>query len=112
MEARANQTTRGALHKATNAYRERMAKRYAVSDGKVVLTLEEAPEGGFIVTAPFDPELITEAETLSEAFQNARDATKAIRQSRAKLQRGRPSTNAPGAYKPTIPQKAAANPRT
>jgi predicted RNase H-like HicB family nuclease len=62
-----------------------MVKRYTVSDGKLVLTLEEAEEGGFIVTSPLDRELITEAETLAAAFANARDAAKALKQSRAKL---------------------------
>jgi len=51
-----------------------MRKRYTVSDGKLVLTLEEAPEGGFVVTSPLNPELVTEAETISEAFASARDA--------------------------------------
>jgi len=64
-----------------------MGKRYAVSDGKLVLTLEEAEEGGYIVTSPLNPELITQAETIEEAFANARDAAKALRQSRAKLMR-------------------------
>jgi antitoxin HicB len=62
-----------------------MARRYTVSDGKLVLTLEEAPEGGFVVTSPMDPELITEADEIGEAFENARDALKALKQSRAKL---------------------------
>jgi hypothetical protein len=61
-----------------------MAKRYTISDGKLVLTLEEAEEGGFVVTSPLDPELITEGDTVSECFENARDALKALRQSRAK----------------------------
>ena len=64
-----------------------MSKRYTVSDGKLVLNLEEAEEGGYIVTSPLDPELITEAETLEEAFANARDAAKALKQSRARLMR-------------------------
>jgi antitoxin HicB len=64
-----------------------MKKRYTVSDGKLVLTLEEADEGGYIVTAPLEPELITEAETVAEAFANARDALKALARSRAKLLR-------------------------
>ena len=64
-----------------------MSKRYTVSDGKSVLNLEEAEEGGYIVTSPLDPELITEAETLEEAFANARDAAQALRQARAKLLR-------------------------
>ncbi len=64
-----------------------MSKRYTVSDGKLVLNLEEAEEGGYIVTSPLNPELITEAETLEEAFANARDAAKALKQSRARLAR-------------------------
>ena len=62
-----------------------MSKRYTVSDGKMVLNIEEAEEGGFIVTSPLNPELITEAETLEEAFANARDAARALKQSRARL---------------------------
>jgi antitoxin HicB len=64
-----------------------MKKRYTVSDGKLVLSLEEAEEGGYIVTAPLEPELITEAETVAEAFANARDALQALARSRAKLLR-------------------------
>lgn len=62
-----------------------MPKYYTVSDGKLMLTLEEAEEGGYVVTSPLDPELITEAETVHEAFANVRDALKALAQSRAKL---------------------------
>ena len=32
---------------------------YTVSDGDLVLTLQEAEEGGYIVTSPLDPELVT-----------------------------------------------------
>ena len=71
-----------------------MAKRYRISDGKLVLTLEEADEGGYIVTSPLDPELITESETVSEAFANARDALKALRRSRAKLMKEPPLATA------------------
>jgi antitoxin HicB len=60
-------------------------KQYTVSDGKLVLTLQEADEGGFIVTSPFDPQLITEAETVREAFKNARDALTALAASRRML---------------------------
>ena len=58
---------------------------FTVSDGKLVLNLQTAEEGGYVVTSPLDPELITEAETLEEAFDNARDAAKALKKSRAKL---------------------------
>jgi antitoxin HicB len=64
-----------------------MSKKYTVSDGRLVLVLQEAAEGGYIVSSPLDPELITEAETVSEAFENARDALKALRQSRSKVLR-------------------------
>jgi len=62
-----------------------MRKNYTVSDGNLVLALTEAEEGGYIVHSPLDPELITEAETISEAFENARDALKSLRRSRVKL---------------------------
>ena len=64
-----------------------MTKQYTVSDGKLVLTLEEAEEGGYVVSSPLHPELITEGETVGESFDNARDALKALNQSRAKLLR-------------------------
>jgi predicted RNase H-like HicB family nuclease len=64
-----------------------MSRKYTISDGKLVLLLQEAEEGGYIVTSPLEPELITEAETVSEAFGNARDALKALRESRVKLLR-------------------------
>ena len=66
-----------------------MAKptKYTVSDGKMVLTLEAAEEGGFTVTSPFIPGLVTEAETLEEAFEMARDAAATLKAGRAKLRR-------------------------
>jgi antitoxin HicB len=51
----------------------------------MVLTLEADEESGYVVTSPFDPELITEAETVEEAFTNARDASAALQESRRKL---------------------------
>jgi antitoxin HicB len=64
-----------------------MPKQYTISDGKLVLTLREAREGGYVVTSPLDPELITEAESVEEAFANARDAQKALAVSRTRLLR-------------------------
>lgn len=64
-----------------------MICRYTISDSKLVLVLEPAEEGGYIVTSPLDPELITEAETIEEAFANARDAAQALKQARRKLKR-------------------------
>jgi antitoxin HicB len=71
-----------------------MAKKYSMSDGKIALTVEEAEEGGFIVTSPLDPELITQGETIAECFENAKDALKALRESRAKLFRQTASRSA------------------
>ena len=62
-----------------------MGKSYTVSDGRLVLVLAEADEGGYVVTSPLDPELITEGETVAEAFENARDALRSLRKSRVKL---------------------------
>ena len=57
--------------------------QYTVSDGKLVLTLEVAEEGGYIVTSPLDPDLLTQSETLEEAFENARDVMELLREYRA-----------------------------
>jgi len=72
-----------------------MSTRYTGSDGKLVLSLEPAQEGGYVVTSPLDPELITQAETLEEAFANARDAAQALKQARVKLLRRLSATTAP-----------------
>jgi len=64
-----------------------VAKSYTVSDGKLVLTLTTAQKGGFVVTSPVEPELITEADTIDDAFRMAHDALRALRASRAKLLR-------------------------
>ena len=77
----------GAANPYANGPELRMGKQYTVSDGRLVLRLEPAEEGGYVVTSPLDPELITEAETIEEAFANARDAARALRQARAKLSR-------------------------
>lgn len=79
-----------------------MAKRrsYTISDGKLVLTLTESADGGFIVTNPLDPELVTQAETLAEAFANARDLQKLLAEHRnaaRRSQKRRPVAKAGGA---------------
>ena len=60
-----------------------MVKKFTVSDGKLMLLLEPAEEGGYIVTSPLDPELITEAESVEEAFEMARDALRGLAKMRA-----------------------------
>jgi antitoxin HicB len=41
---------------------------------EIPLTLELQPDGGFLVTSPVLPELITEGDTVEEALANAQDA--------------------------------------
>jgi len=45
---------------------------------KLPLVLEPQPEGGYVVTCPFLPELITEGDDVQQALQNANDALAAI----------------------------------
>ena len=54
-------------------------KRYTVTDGKLMLTLEEADDGWLVVTSPIDPGLTTQARSITEAFENARDALAELR---------------------------------
>jgi antitoxin HicB len=45
---------------------------------KLPLVLEPQPEGGYTVTCPLLPELITEGDSVPEAIHNAEDALVAI----------------------------------
>ncbi len=45
---------------------------------KLPLIFTPQPEGGYTVTSPLLPELITEGDTLAEAFANVRDAFAAV----------------------------------
>lgn len=45
---------------------------------KLPLVLDPQPEGGYVVTCPLLPELVTEGETVREAMDNANDALEAL----------------------------------
>jgi antitoxin HicB len=45
---------------------------------KLPLVLEPQPEGGYTVTCPVFPELVTEGDTIQEAVANANDALAAV----------------------------------
>jgi antitoxin HicB len=45
---------------------------------KLPLILEPQPEGGYTITCPLLPELITEADTLDEVGPNVSDALAAV----------------------------------
>jgi antitoxin HicB len=58
---------------------------------KLPLVLEPQTEGGYTVTCPLLPELITEGETVQDALQNANDALAAIVEASKELKRPLPS---------------------
>ena len=45
---------------------------------RIPLILDPQPEGGYTVTSPLLPELISEGDTVSEALANAEDAFAAV----------------------------------
>lgn len=58
---------------------------------KVPLVLTPQPEGGFTVTSPVLPELVTEGDTADEALGNAHDALAAVLETYQDLQRPLPT---------------------
>ena len=46
--------------------------------GEISLILTPQPEGGFTVTSPVLPKLVTEGDSVSEALANAQDALAAV----------------------------------
>jgi antitoxin HicB len=65
---------------------------------RVPLVFTPQPEGGYTVTSPVLPELLTEGDTLEEAQANARDAFEAVAELYA--EEGRPL---PASIFPTAP---------
>jgi antitoxin HicB len=57
---------------------------------KIPLVLAPQPEGGFTVTSPLLPELVTEGDTIEEAMENVRDALEATIEAYEDLGRGFP----------------------
>ena len=47
-------------------------------DYRVPLVLTPQPEGGYTVTSPLLPELITEGDSIDEALENVADAFSAV----------------------------------
>lgn len=58
---------------------------------KLPLVFEPQPEGGYTVTCPILPELITEGDTIAEALENVKDALLAIVEAYQDLQRPLPA---------------------
>lgn len=45
---------------------------------QIPLVLTPQPEGGFTVTSPLLPELVTEGDTMAEVYANVQDALQAV----------------------------------
>lgn len=60
---------------------------------KVPLLLTPQPEGGFTVTSPLLPELLTEGDTAELALENVRDALAAVLEIYEDLGRPLPSAS-------------------
>jgi antitoxin HicB len=72
----------------------RRNKRTAITQEtlyKLPLVLEPQPEGGYTLTCPLLPELITEGDTAQEALSNVPDALAAILAAYQHLQRPIPA---------------------
>ena len=62
---------------------------------KLPLVLDPQPEGGYVVTCPLLPELITEGDNIQDALQNANDALAAIVEALIELKQPLPSALQP-----------------
>ncbi len=59
---------------------------------KIPLILEPQPEGGFTVTCPILPELVTEGDTVEDVLVNVQDALQAVIETYQDLGRSLPSS--------------------
>ena len=59
---------------------------------RIPLVFTPQPEGGYTVTSPVLPELVTEGDTLGEANANVRDAFEAVAELYAELGRALPTS--------------------
>ncbi len=59
-------------------------ERYTVVIEDLVVAIERMDDGWYMVTCPFDRELVTQGRTLDEAVAMARDAKQTLAEARAK----------------------------
>ncbi len=60
---------------------------YVVSDGDLVLHLTKDEGKWYCVTAPFHEGMVTQARSIEEAFEMARDAIEGLREARDKYEK-------------------------
>lgn len=68
---------------------------------KIPLVLTPQPEGGYTVTSPLLPELVTEGDSVDEALSNVKDALAAVIETYQDL--GRPLPSAARLEDPSAP---------
>lgn len=61
-------------------------------DYKVPLVMTPQPEGGYTVTSPLLPELITEGDSIRDAMENVKDALAAVLELYEELGRSLPQS--------------------
>ena len=61
-----------------------MPKSYTVCDGVLTLNLQAADGGWYAVTSPMDPQLVTRAKSIEDAFKMAYDTRKSLADARKK----------------------------
>ncbi|MBX5491630.1 MAG: type II toxin-antitoxin system HicB family antitoxin [Chloroflexi bacterium] len=69
---------------------------------KVPLLLQPQPEGGYTVTSPVLPELVTEGDSVEEALAHVQDALRAVLELYADLGRPLPSNLSQNPYEAPI----------
>ncbi len=57
---------------------------------KIPLVLTPQPKGGYTVTSPLLPELVTEGDSLGESLENVKDAFRAVMELYQELGRSLP----------------------
>ena len=61
-------------------HKHTLYNQLALSIYKVPLVLTPQPEGGYTVTSPVLPELVTEGDTIEQVLENVRDTLLALRE--------------------------------
>ena len=69
---------------------------------KLPLVLSPQPEGGFTVTCPILPELVTEGDTIQEVLINAQDALDAVIETYQDLGRSLPPSMQPAMVEESV----------
>jgi antitoxin HicB len=78
---------------------------------KLPLVLEPQPEGGYTLTSPLLPELVTEGDSLDEALANVKDALAAVVEAYHDLGKALPqNTQIPDANRPVWPETVLSAP--